>query len=116
MPARNLRFKIAPQLWIPIAWLAFALADAVKTVGFMHAEGMQHNWATLFAIEALSWLPWAVGSLFIVWLADRLRSVRPVLAWGGHALAAAGIGLAYTVWSDQLTLRFQPFAPQFSHW
>jgi two-component system LytT family sensor kinase len=116
MLKRDARFKVVPQLWIPIAWLAFALADAAKTVGFMHAEGMQHNWATLFAIEVLSWLPWAVGSLFIVWLADHLRGVKPALAWGAHALAALGIGLAYTAWSYQLTLRYQPYAPEFAHW
>jgi two-component system, LytTR family, sensor kinase len=116
MLTRDASFKVVPKLWIPIAWLAFALADAAKTVGFMHAEGMQHNWATLFAIEVLSWLPWAVGSLFIVWLADRLSGVKPVLAWSGHALAALGIGLAYTMWAYQLTLRFQPYAPEFSHW
>jgi two-component system LytT family sensor kinase len=116
MLARDVSFKIVPQLWIPIAWLAFALADAARTVGFMHAEGMQHNWATLFAIEVLSWLPWAVGSLFIVWLADRLSGVKPALAWSGHALAAVGIGLAYTMWSYQLTLHFQPYAPEFAHW
>jgi two-component system, LytTR family, sensor kinase len=116
MLKRDVRFKVVPQLWIPIAWLAFALADAAKTVGFMHAEGMQHNWATLFAIEVLSWLPWAVGSLFIVWLADHLRGVKPALAWGAHALAALGIGLAYTAWSYQLTLRYQPYAPEFAHW
>jgi LytS/YehU family sensor histidine kinase len=52
----------------------------------------------------------------IVWLADRLNNVKPALAWSGHALFAAVIGLAYTAWSDQLTLRFQPFAPEFSHW
>jgi two-component system LytT family sensor kinase len=116
MFARSVRFKVVPKLWIPIAWLAFALADAAKTVGFMHAEGMQHNWATLFAIEVLSWLPWAVGSLFIVWLADRLSGVKPALAWSAHALSALGIGLAYTVWSYQLTLRYQPYAPQYGHW
>jgi two-component sensor histidine kinase len=116
MLARNVHFRLAPQLWIPVAWLAFALADAARTVGFMHAEGMQHNWATLFAIEVLSWLPWAVGSLFIVRLADRLSGVKPALAWSAHALAALGIGLAYTAWSYQLTLRVQPYAPQFPHW
>ncbi len=116
MLVRNARFKLAPKLWIPIAWLAFALADAAKTVGSMHAEGMHHYWAMLFTIEVLSWLPWAVGSPLIVWLADRLSNVKPALAWSGHLVAAAVIGLAYTAWSDQLTLRFQPFAPEFSHW
>jgi two-component system, LytTR family, sensor kinase len=116
MLARNVRFRVAPQVWIPIAWLAFALADAAKTVGSMHAEGMHHYWAMLFTIEVLSWLPWAVASPLIVWLADRLNNVKPALAWSGHGIAAAVIGLAYTAWSEQLTLRFQPYAPEFAHW
>jgi two-component sensor histidine kinase len=116
MLARNVCFRLAPQLWIPIAWLAFAVAFAAKTVGSMRAEGMHHYWEMLFTIEVLSWLPWAVGAPLIVWLADRLSNVKPALAWSAHGIAAAVIGLAYTAWSDQLTLRFQPFAPEFSHW
>jgi two-component system LytT family sensor kinase len=116
MHARNVRFRLGPRLWIPIAWLAFALAEAAKTVGSMRAEGMHHFWAMLFTIEVLSWLPWAVGSYLIVWLADRLNHVRTALAWSVHGFAAAVIGLAYTAWSEQLTLRFQPYAPQFLHW
>ena len=116
MLARNVRFRLAPQLWIPIAWLAFALAEAAKTVGSMRAEGMHHYWAMLFTIEVLSWLPWAVGSVLIVWLADRLNNVKPARAWTVHVIAAAVIGFAYTAWSEQLTLRFQPYAPEFSHW
>ena len=116
MQSRNVHFRLAPQLWIPIAWLAFALAEAAKTVGSMRAEGMHHYWAMLFTIEVLSWLPWAVGSLLIVWLADRLINVKPALAWSAHGIAAAAIGLAYTAWSEQLTLRFQPYAPEFANW
>ncbi|HLJ84788.1 MAG TPA: histidine kinase [Candidatus Eremiobacteraceae bacterium] len=116
MLERNAGLRLAPKVWIPIAWLAFALADAAKTVGSMHAEGMHHYWVTLYAVEVLSWLPWAFALPLIVWLSDRLHDVKPVLAWTGHVIAAALIGLAYTVWSDQLTLRFQPFAPQFAHW
>jgi len=116
MFSNNARFKLAPSLWIPVAWVAFALADAVKTVSAMHAQGMHHNWALLFSIEALSWLPWAVGSLFIVWLADRLSATRPIFEWSGHAVAALAIGLADTFWADQLVARFQPYAPEDLHW
>lgn len=116
MPPHSMRFKIGPKLWIPVALLAFAVADGAKSVSSMHAEGMHHNWALLFEIEALSWLPWVVGSLAVVWLADVLRRLPPALEWSAHGVAAVGIGLATTVWSDQLILHFQPFAPEFAHW
>ena len=116
MFARNVGIRLAPQIWVPVAWLVFALAEAAKTVGSMHAEGMDHYWAVLFTIEVLSWVPWAIGTPLIVLLADRLNNVRPALAWSGHIVGATVMGLAYTAWSEQLTLRFQPFAPEFSHW
>lgn len=116
MLARSVRFRLARQLWIPIAWVAFALADAAKTVASMRVEGMHHYWWFLFAIEALTWLPWAVGSPFIVWLADRLRGVRPAVEWGVHILAAIGMDLAYTAWAGLLVANFQPYAPEFTHW
>lgn len=110
------RYKLGPKLWIPVAWVALALADAAKTVSSMHAQGMHHNWALLFEIEALSWIPWIAGSLLIVWLADLLRGVRPLFEWCTHAAVAIGIGLAYTVWADQLIQHFQPYAPEYPHW
>jgi two-component system, LytTR family, sensor kinase len=116
MVSNNVRFRLAPHLWIPIAWVAFAIADAAKTVGSMRGEGMHHNWTLLFTIEALSWLPWAVGSLAIVWLAGRLRGMRPAIEWGGHLVAALGIGLASTVWFEQVFQRSHAYAPDFPHW
>lgn len=116
MLARNARFRLNPQVWTPIAWLAFAVADAAKTVGSMHAEGMQHAWGTLFTIEILSWLPLAIALPFIVWLAQRLSDVKPAVAWSVHGFAAALLALICTAWSDQLILRFQPYAPEFSNW
>ena len=110
------RIRLAPQLWISIAWLAFAMADATKTVGSMHAEGMHHSSLLLFAIDSLSWLPWAVGSLVVIWLADRLRTSPRSAQWSVHVTMAIAIGLAYTAWSDQLIVLFQPFAPDYLHW
>jgi len=116
MIAPYARFRLRPQLWIPLAWVAFALADAAKTVSTMRAEGMKHRWLMLFTIDALSWLPWALGSFVIIRLAGRLRGKPPLLQWCLHIAAAIVIGLTYTVWCDQLTMRFQPFAPEFTHW
>lgn len=116
MLTRTVRVRLSPHVWFAVAWLAFAFADAAKTVGSMRAEGMHHYWAVLFAIEVLSWLPWAVGAPLIVRLADRLTNVKPALAWSAHGIAVVVIGLASTAWFDQLTLRFQPFAPEFSDW
>jgi two-component system LytT family sensor kinase len=109
------RLKNAPQVWISIAWLAFALSDAAKTVRTMRAERMHHNWSLLFTTEAVSWLPWALGSLVIIWLEKRLRGAG-VLEWVGHTIAATAIGLLSALWSDWIAVRFQPYAPDFPHW
>ncbi len=116
MRIRDLRDRPGPAVWILIAWCAFALTDAVRTVGSMHAEGMHHNWLLLFAVETLSWLPWAAGSLLVVRFVDRLRAAPPLLEWGGHIAAALSIGLVNTLWFNLLIERFQPYAPEFTHW
>jgi signal transduction histidine kinase len=116
MVAKSSRFNPAPQVWLPVAWAAFALADAAKTVGSMRAQGMHHSWPLLFATDAASWLPWTLGSLFVVWLARRLRGTPPLVEWGGHIAAAVAIGFAFTAWADWIIVRFQPFAPEFQHW
>ena len=116
MLSNTVRFRFAPYFWIPIAWVAFAIGDAAKTVGSMRGEGMHHNWTLLFTIEALSWLPWAIGSLAIIWLADRLRNARPAIEWSAHVAAAIGIGLASTVWFDQIFQRSRAYAPDFPQW
>jgi len=110
------RIRVAPQVWISIAWLVLAMADATKTVDAMQEVGMHHNWVLLFTIDALTWLPWAVGSLLVIWLADRLRTLPRSSQWSVHLAIALAVGLAYSAWSAQLVAVFQPFAPEFTSW
>ena len=98
--------------WIASAWFAFALFDASKTVGVMRAEGMHHNWLVLFAIEALSWLPWAAATALIFWLSRRFPLPgRPHASWLVHIAAAISIGLVFSAWTALLVIDFQPFGP-----
>ena len=99
--------------WIPLWWLTLALFDATKTVAVMRAEGMRHNWPVLFVIEALSWLPWAVATWFIVALAQRLRSAPPAVAWSLHVLTAFCANTAFAAWTTLLVVTFRPFGPDF---
>lgn len=101
------------RLWIPLWWLGLALFDAAKTVGVMRAEGMHHNWPVLFAIEALSWLPWAVATWFIIALVQRLRSAPRIVAWSAHVVTALGANAVSAAWTTFLVVTFRPFGPDF---
>lgn len=93
-------------------WLAFALFDAAKTVGVMRAEGMHHNWPVLFAIEALSWLPWAAATALIFWLGQHFPVAgRPTIAWPVHVAACICISLISAAWTTLSIIDFRPFGP-----
>jgi len=70
--------------WIAAIWLTGGLFDATQTVGIMRAEGRHHAWLPLFGIEFLSWLPWALVTPVVIYLARRyplvgdrgLRNIR----------------------------------------
>jgi two-component system, LytTR family, sensor kinase len=97
------------RVWIGLAWLAFALFNASKVVGDMRSAGMHHNWALLFTIEVLDWLPWALATAMVVELARRMRSIRRPAAWGVHAVAALAIDALCSGWATLLTFTFRPF-------
>jgi two-component system, LytTR family, sensor kinase len=106
------RTKSREWLWIPLVLLAFALFDATKTVGLMRAEGMQHDWPVLFAIEVLSWLPWAAATALILWLGWRAPLTgRPSITWLVHVVACLCIGLVFSAWATLLVIDFRPFGP-----
>lgn len=97
------------RVWIGLAWLAFALFNAAKVVAEMRSEGMHHNWALLFTVEALSWLPWALATAMIIALARRLRTARRPVAWGIHAVAILTIDALYSACATLLTFALKPF-------
>jgi two-component sensor histidine kinase len=122
MRVDDARTKSREWLWITLVWLALALFDATQTIGVMRAEGMHHDWPVLFAIEALSWLPWAAATALIFWLARRVPLVgRPTIAWLVHVAACICIGLVFSAWATLLIVDFRPFGPPdppgfLAHW
>ena len=110
MRVDDTRTKPQEWLWIALVWLAFALFDATKTVGVMKAEGMHHNWPVLFAIEALCWLPWAVATPLIFWVARRVPLLgRPRAEWIVHVVAIICLSFVVSAWTTMLVFEFHPF-------
>ena len=110
MHADETRTEFREWLWIALVWSAFALFDAIKTVGVMRAEGMHHNWPVLFAIEALCWLPWAVATPLIFWLARRVPILgRPRPEWIVHVAAIVCLSFVVSAWTTMLVFEFHPF-------
>jgi two-component system, LytTR family, sensor kinase len=102
--------------WIAAIWLAGGLFDATQTVGIMHAEGKHHSWLPLFAIELVSWLPWALITPLIIHLARRY----PLLGGVGprnlrvHLPFFATISAVSEAWSALLQVLFNPWGNR--HW
>jgi two-component sensor histidine kinase len=96
-------------------WLGIGSFEGTQTVLTMHAQGMHHAWATLFAWQLLSWLPWA---LVTPWVMREAR--RANLAAGGntapqhllrHLAAALLICLVASAWSAGLEHALDPWRP-----
>jgi sensor histidine kinase YesM len=97
--------------WIAAIWLTGGLFDASQTVLIMHAEGRHHPWPPLFAIELVSWLPWALATPLIVRLARRYpivggMSIRTV---GVHLAVFAVVSAVAESWSSSLLVLFNPW-------
>jgi two-component system, LytTR family, sensor kinase len=91
-----------PQwVWIAAIWLGFGVFDGLQTVGAMHSEHMHHDWLKLFAVTALSWLPWALATPFVLRIARRW--------WPAHVAAAVAVGLGAYAWVAWLDLQFNPY-------
>jgi two-component system, LytTR family, sensor kinase len=79
----------------------------------MQSMGMHHNWPLVFAVEAMSMLPWVVSTFFIIWLAQRMRSAVSALAWGAHLVTALCANAIFAGWTTFLVVTFRPFGPDF---
>jgi hypothetical protein len=111
MTARHTSVPFSRWRWIAAIWFAGALFDASQTVLIMHAEGRHHPWLPLFGIELVSWLPWALATPLVIYLARRYpivrgMSVRTVCA---HLAAFAVISAVAESWSTVLQMLFNPW-------
>jgi len=98
--------------WIALLWSGIGLFDATQTVIVMRAEGMHHAWPQLFATALFSWLPWALATPVVMYLARRFPAVRlkPWTTWLVHLLAAAAINLVYSAWRAAMEVALNPWA------
>jgi two-component system, LytTR family, sensor kinase len=102
-------------LWIASIWSGFGLIYATQTVFVMRSEGMHHAWARLFLTSALSFLPWALATGFVMHLGARFRPVnlKSVNTWFVHLVSCAAIGLLSAAWSVWLDVALNPYANGF---
>src|SRR5271165_924896 len=103
--------KSSPWLWSALIWSGIGLFDATQNVFVMRAEGMHHAWGRLFLRLFVAWLPWALATPGVVYLGRRYppTKFRPVLAWGVHLAACAGIGLVFAAWISGLDALLNPW-------
>jgi sensor histidine kinase YesM len=95
-------------LWIAAIWSAIGLIEAAQTVVGMHAEGMHHNWAALFATDFLSWLPWALVTPLVLRL-GRTYPLKPLVCLM-HIGAAVLINVVSSAWVAGLIVLLNPYA------
>ena len=97
--------------WIAAIWCAAALFDASQTLLTMHAVGVGKAWLRPFLIVAVSWLPWALATPFVIELARR----RPIVRGGIlktmslHVAASAAVSVTAEGWSALLRVIFNPW-------
>ena len=111
MNQNHTNVRSARWLWIAAIWCAGGLFDASQTVFIMHAEGKHHPWPPLFAIEFVSWLPWALATPFIIDLARRYPVRREMNARTAavHLVALAALSAVAEAWSALLQVLFNPW-------
>src|SRR3984957_10199054 len=111
MNESDVRARMASWPWIGAMWCAAALIDAGQTILVMHAEGKHHFWLPLFAIEFVSWLPWALGTPFIIAMARRYPVNRQIHARtiAIHAATFVVISVVAEAWSAFLQVCFNPW-------
>jgi two-component system, LytTR family, sensor kinase len=99
------------RIWIAAIWCAGALFDASQTILVMHAVGSGRAWFPPFAIEFLSWLPWALATPLVIELARRRPMVRGEIqkATSLHLLAFAALSATAEGWSALLRVIFNPW-------
>jgi signal transduction histidine kinase len=100
--------------WIAAIWCAGALSDASQTILTMHTEGGGRPGLLPFAIEFVSWLPWALATPFVIQLARRRPIIRGEILKAApiHLATFAVISAAAEAWSAMLRVIFNPWRHQ----
>jgi two-component system, LytTR family, sensor kinase len=98
-------------IWVAALWCAGALFDASQNVLIMHKEGHHQSPVPLFLTELALWIPWALATPFISYLARRHRLVRGAITPSltihlGTFVALCTIAEA---WSAGLQVLFNPW-------
>ena len=101
----------AMHRWNATIWLAVALFGATQTVLVMRSEGMHHAWVALYITQVLSWLPWAVATPFVLFLAECFPVEKPTLrAYAVHLALCAVIDIVASAWAASLERLLNPWA------
>lgn len=98
-------------LWVAAIWCAGALFDASQNVLIMHKEGRHHSPVPLFLTELALWIPWALATPLISYLAREHRLVRGTIArsMAIHVGAFAALCTIAEGWSAWLQVLFNPW-------
>jgi two-component system LytT family sensor kinase len=97
--------------WIAALWFGFGLIDASDTVFSMRAVGMHHAWVRAFAIQVVSWLPWALVTPSIISLGRRYSPFRTPYYRGAivHIFFVLVFDLVTEAWVTLLESSFDPW-------
>ena len=104
--ARSIRWG-----WIAVIWCAGSLCDAGQTVLTMHAEGGRPGGFLPFAIEFVSWLPWALATPLIIRVARWRPFVRGAILKAApvHLATFAAVSAVAEAWSAMLRVVYNPW-------
>src|SRR5579872_3851243 len=112
MNGRSTLSETPRWVWITAVWSAAGLFEATQTVFSMRAEGMRHNWGSLFVTLLLSWLPWALATPLVLKLGRQALSGRwkRLWLWASHLAACSAIGLVSAALTAFLEVTLNPWA------
>jgi two-component system LytT family sensor kinase len=102
--------RLTSWLWIAAIWSAGGLLDAIQSVLQVQADHRHLPWLPILGTSLASWLPWALGTPFVIRLARKYpigRSVK-VGAVAIHIVAFAAITAVSETWHTVLQILFNP--------
>src|ERR1700722_20278403 len=101
-------------LWIASLWAALAVVDATNNVFAMRHEGMHHVWMRVFFVLTFEWLPWALVTPGVIWLARRHPPAwKSPRTWVLHLCVIVAIDVVASAWRSAVESLIQPWLPDF---